>query len=139
MRSSTGVALAAFSGVLLATSCGGGGGSTTQKGGVSGFTITIRGMTFSPAELDVPAGATISVVSVNETYHTVTSEAKEGDFLEGGVAGVHFDTGDFDTVATITIPADAPNGTVIPYFCKDHHAMMNPASIKIDNTVVPPP
>ncbi len=139
MLRSTEVLLAASLGVLLAAGCGGGGGASSTQN-VKGYTITITGMTFSPAELAVPPGATIIVNNLNPTqYHTVTSEAKVGDFFGGAVGGVVFDTGDIEDRAVFTIPANAPNGTVIPYFCREHLTMMNPATIRIDSTVPPPP
>jgi hypothetical protein len=48
------------------------------------------------------------------------------DFTLGGVNGVMFDTGIIPAGgnATITIPATATPGTVIPYFCKVHTSAM---------------
>jgi hypothetical protein len=52
--------------------------------------------------------------------HTVTSETNPNAFTPGAVAGVQFNTGPFTGTTTFTIPANAPVGTVIPYFCQIH-------------------
>lgn len=135
----------ALGGVALALlSCGGsssgsGGGGVT--GGAPGFYITIHGMAFSPAQLSVPPGATVTVVNQDAMPHSVTSEAAAGQFTPGAVGGVQFDTGAFTGQMTFPVPANAPNGTVIPYYCTVHKgAMATPtATIKIDNTAQPGP
>ncbi len=139
--------LAAGAAVALA-SCGSSSGSSsgtsgTSGGGVTsgapGFTITIQGMAFSPLELSVPPGQTVTVVNMDAVPHSVTSEATPGAYTPGAVGGVQFDTGVFTGQRTFTIPANAPNGTVIPYYCMVHRgAMATPnGTIKIDTSAQP--
>jgi hypothetical protein len=54
----------------------------------------------------------------------VTSESAPGEFAPGGVAGVAFDTGPFTGARSFTIPADAPPGTVVPFYCSVHRERM---------------
>ena len=127
---------------LALASCGGsssGGGGGTVSGGAPGFYITIQGRAFSPLELSVPPGGTVTVVNDDAMPHSVTSEAAAGSFSPGGVAGVQFDTGQFMGTKTFTIPASTPNGTVIPYYCSVHTStMVTPTgTIKVDDTAQP--
>jgi plastocyanin len=115
--------------ILLA--CGGGGYSSDDDGGGpapqeqgSTFRIVISGMTFSPAELQVTPGATVTVENLDSMAHSVTSQATENAFTPGEVAGVAFDTGVFTGTRTIAIPTDAAIGTVIPYYCSTHLGTM---------------
>lgn len=118
------------------SSGGGGGGTTTQgTGGGSGFTITIQNMAFSPLQLAVPPGATVTVVNLDAgTPHSVTSEATDGAFTPGAVGGVQFDTGAFTGQQTFTIPANAQASAVIPFYCTVHKGTMATpnGSIRID-------
>ncbi len=121
----------------LGMGCGSssGGGSTSTGGGGGGFTITIQNMAFSPTQLAVPPGATVTVTNMDGSIpHSVTSEAKDNDFTPGAAGGVQFDTGSFTGTKTFTIPANAAAGTVIPYYCVVHKgSMATPnGSIKID-------
>jgi plastocyanin len=87
-------------------------------------TITISGMAFSPLNLHVPAGATVTVVNKDGFDHTVTSETAANMFTPGSVGGVQFDTGLFTGTRTFSVPANAATGTVVPYYCKVHLATM---------------
>jgi plastocyanin len=91
------------------------------------FLLRIRNYTFDPQHLTVTPGATIVVVNDDPFDHTVTSEAAPGSFAPGAVNGVSFDTGPFQGARQIDIPADAPVGTVVPYFCEMHGAAMTDA------------
>jgi plastocyanin len=92
---------------------------------VGQFVITIANFTFSPDNLTVPAGASVIVRNQDTAPHSVTSQARQGDFVAGAVSGVSFDTGAFSSgERTITIAAGAASGTVIPYFCKVHTSGM---------------
>jgi plastocyanin len=119
------MALAACSSTTSADATGGG-TQDVVAGDTSGTSITISNFTFSPSDLQVKAGAVISIVNQDTAPHTVTSEAKQGDFSPGGVAGVTFDSGNIASGASgsITIPASAPPGTVIPYYCVYHLGSM---------------
>jgi plastocyanin len=97
--------------------------------------ITIQNLTFSPSNLNVSPGATVTVNNRDaNTYHSVTSQSAQGNYVPGSVSGISFDTGLFAGVSTRTfsIPSTAPVGTVIPYFCQNHKQMMaNRAQITI--------
>jgi plastocyanin len=111
---------------ISAAACGGGYGSSPAAAApAGGFVITIAGMSFSPLDLRVPPGATVTVVNRDPEVHSVTSEATPNAFVAGSVAGVSFDTGQFTGTRSFTIPAGAPDGTVVPYFCSSHLAAMN--------------
>jgi plastocyanin len=112
--------VAAFIAVVALASCN---EPAFPPGGAQGAVIVIASLAFTPASVTVPPGATIEVVNQDAVPHSVTSEAAVGAFAAGAVAGVSFDTGPF-TAGTrfITIPADAPDGTVISFFCTVHGA-----------------
>jgi plastocyanin len=122
--------------VTAAAGCGGGssygGGTVTSTGNgtpaggttAAGFVITIAGLRFSPVNLAVPPGTTVTVINDDSMLHSVTSEATAGSFTKGSVAGVSFDTGEFTGQRTFTIPATATAGTVIPYYCVVHTSTM---------------
>jgi plastocyanin len=99
--------------------------SGTPDGG-GPFVLTISGFSFSPADFTVDAGTTIEVHNTSGTSHTVTSEATDNAFTHAGVNGVTFDVsiGGGGT-ATFTIPANAPTGTVVPYYCAIHTSAMS--------------
>ncbi len=143
MTKRLGQVLALAGTISVLASCGGSssGGGGSVNNGSPGFYITIRGMAFSPAQLAVPPGGTVTVVNQDAMPHSVTSEASPGSFTKAAVSGVEFDTGAFQGQTTFPIPANAPNGTMIPYFCTVHKgAMATPdAWIKVDNTAQPGP
>lgn len=118
-------------GMLIA--CGGSGGGVSGGGGSGGgpadagsaaSTITIRGYAYSPTNLTVAPGTTITVVNLDSVSHSVTSESAAGQFTPGAVNGVSFDTGLFTGQHAFTVPNSAPSGTVIPYYCTSHKSMM---------------
>ena len=123
MRSVRIFVLVAAAGVLC--SCG---SSSTP----SANTITISNYAYSPSNLSVTPGTTITVVNNDTVQHSLTSEAALGDYLAGGVSGVAFDTGPFGPGSrTITIPTTATPGTVIPYFCTVHRSMMTQGTVTV--------
>ena len=123
---------------------GTGDGGTSDAGTADGgttpgtFTLTIRGLAFSPDNLTVAPGATVQVTNNDSpTQHSVTSESTAGAFTPGSVAGISFDTGLFTGTRSFTIPASAAPGTVIHYYCRNHLSMMvNAATARI--TIGPP-
>jgi plastocyanin len=124
MRVTTLTWFAALTSAALA--CGGSDGAAPAPSqAAQGFVITISGMSFSPVDLHVPPGATVTVVNRDSEVHSVTSAASPSTFVAGAVNGVSFDTGLFPGTATFVIPAAAPAGTAIPYFCRSHLAAMN--------------
>lgn len=90
--------------------------------------MSIAGFAFSPADFTVAPGTVITVTNNDSVAHTVTSENADNSFTPGSVAGVSFDTGSISPggTATITIPSNAPSGTVVPYYCQFHKNGMNP-------------
>ncbi len=122
----------------LAASCGGSSSPAPSASG-SGFFITIFNMSFSPLDLHAPPGATVTVVNDDGIDHSVTSEASANAFTFGSVAGISFDTGPFTGTRSFRLPSNAPNGTVVPYFCTVHKAQMNTRNglITIDSSAVP--
>jgi plastocyanin len=112
---------------------GSGGHGGTGVDAAVAYVITIADFTFSPTNLDVPAGGTVTVRNNDTAPHSVTSQAVEGSFIPGAVSGITFDTGVFTSgERTFTIPANAPAGTVVPYFCTVHtSAMKNSAHITV--------
>ena len=133
---------------VAALACGGSDGSSsssptpapTTPTTTSGFFITIQGLAFTPLNLHVPPGGTVTVVNNDAMPHSVTSQARVNTFVPGAVAGVQFDTGIFSGgTKTFTIPATAANGTVIPYFCRNHlGAMATPnGTVTVDASAAP--
>jgi plastocyanin len=130
---------AALAGLMLA--CGSSSNtSTTTQPITTASTITIQNLTFSPSNLSVTPGTTVTVNNRdNGTLHSVTSQSAQGQYVAGSVGGVSFDTGLFLGVSTrtFTIPSSAAVGTVIPFFCQNHKQMMTNAT-QAQITVVAP-
>ncbi|WP_242342234.1 cupredoxin domain-containing protein [Anaeromyxobacter terrae] len=141
-------------GALLAAvvACGGGGSSSDSGSGTTpamtpGTTptvnptaqneITIQGMAFSPLKLEVAPGATVTVRNLDGIPHSVTSESTAGAFRPGAASGVSFDTGQFTGQRTFTIPANAPLGATIPYYCSVHLGTMATPNGEIVVTATP--
>jgi plastocyanin len=113
---------------------------TPTTGTGTGFFITIAGLAFTPLNLNVPPGGTVTVVNNDSMPHSVTSEAVAGTYVPGSVGGVQFDTGIFSGgQRTFTIPANAVDKTVHPYFCRNHAgAMATPTgTITVDSSAQP--
>jgi plastocyanin len=111
---------------------GDGGAATPGTPPTSAAVITIEGLTFSPLNVTVPPGATVTVRNMDGIVHSVTSEAAVGSFSPGAVDGVSFDTGLYTSGdRTITIPPNAAPGTIIPFFCRFHLAMMPQGTITV--------
>jgi plastocyanin len=125
--------------LALAAGCGSSSNSSAAPAPTptgSGFFITISGYAFSPANLHVPPGGTVTVVNLDATSHSVTSEATPNAFTPGSVNGVEFNTGAFTGTKTFVVPSSAASGTAIPYYCIPHTSMMVPANgtITVDPT-----
>jgi len=111
---------------------GGGGGAATDAGADGSVVsptasqVLIQGMMFMPDTLTVAPGATVTVHNVDTVQHSMTSESATGAITPGAVAGVSFNTGLIDPgqSASFTIPANAPHGTMIPFYCIVHGASM---------------
>lgn len=128
------------SALALALLAGCGGGTPTMAAAeTSGQVISIQGLDFTPRSVTVPPGGTVTVRNVDGVPHSLTSEATMGNFSPGAVNGVSFDTGLFSTGdRTITIPANAAPGTVVPYFCRFHLSMMPQGTITVQGGATAP-
>ncbi len=103
-------------------------------GSSSPNTITISNYAYSPSNLSVKPGTTITVVNNDAAIqHSLTSQAALGDYVAGAVSGVTFDSGPFagPESRTIIIPTTATPSAVIPYFCTVHLSMMGQGTITI--------
>jgi plastocyanin len=143
MRVSLLLGAALLAAALLA--CGGGSddeGSSGTTDEASPYVITIQGMSFSPLQLQVPPGATVTVRNRDSEVHSVTSQEAANAFTPGAVAGIAFDTGLFMGDRTFTVPASAPVGTEVPYYCASHLETMatpNGSVLVTANPSNPPP
>ena len=63
--------------------------------------------------------------------HTLTSESAIDSYTPGPVNGVQLDVAAPTGTSTFTIPGAAPPGTVLPYFCFIHLAMMGQGQLTI--------
>jgi plastocyanin len=118
--------LMALGALMVGCSCGTSGGSNNNPN-----TITIQSFAYSPANLSVKPGTTITVVNRDSDQHSVTSTTSDTSFTPGAVNGVSFDTGAFNGTTTFTLSASAPPGTVVPYFCVPHGSMMGHGTITV--------
>ena len=132
------LALVAALGAGALAACGGS-SSSNNKNLPPGYYITISSMRFSPLNLAVPPGKTVTVLNDDSMEHSVTSQTTAGSFTPGAVAGVSFDTGNFVGQRSFTIPSTAPEGTVIPYYCRTHLASMATPNGTITITGSAPP
>ncbi len=130
---STLASLTAAAALAGLSGCGGSSSGSSH----SGYTIAIGNLSFAPANLAAPSGATITVVNQSTTtLHSVTQEASVDAFTPGAPAGMTpFDTGLFDAGSrTFTLPAGLPEGTVLYYYCRNHLGMMVPSTGRITIT-----
>jgi plastocyanin len=97
---------------------------TVSTNGAPAHLITISGMTFMPARLQVTPGSTVTVRNMDSTAHSVTSEAAMNAFRPGTMGGVSFDTGPFMGEMSFTISPAAAAGMVVPYFSTVDTSMM---------------
>ncbi len=119
MRSGVGAALVA--GALLLAACGGGptksgatsGGATSN----TGTSLTISNFMFSPMDLTVSPGATVSVTNKDSATHTLT--ATDGQF----------NTGDITQNQTKTFKAPTAPGAY-HYICNIHQFMVGTITVK---------
>ncbi len=133
-----------LSGVVQLVACGSshviGTGNTTTGGHSStdivvdgGTQITIHDFVYSPANIGVAAGATVTVINQDVEPHSVTSEAMLNDYVPGAVNGVQFDTGVLAVGASaqFTITPGAVSGTVVPYYCTVHKLTMMQGTLSV--------
>jgi plastocyanin len=96
--------------------------------------LTITGYAYSPSNLAVTPGMTVTVVNRDADAHSVTSTSSATSFVPATVNGVFLDTGAFRGTRRLTIPRTARPGTVIPFFCTEHGQMMGTGTF----TILPP-
>jgi plastocyanin len=124
--------------VATLPACGGSSSGTTLP---PGYYITISTLSFSPANLAAPSGATITVVNNSTTSHSVTQQAAVDAFTMGAMTGMTpFDTGMFSNASkTFTLPTGLAEGTVLYYYCRNHTSMMVPSTGRITITAAAAP
>ena len=96
--------------------------------------LTISGYAYSPGNLSVAPGTTVTVINRDADAHSVTSTSSPTAFVPATVNGVFLDTGAFRGTRRLTIPRTARPGMVIPFFCTEHGRMMGTGTF----TIVPP-
>lgn len=112
----------------LAATSGCGGSSTTASTSSAlppGYYIVITNMAYSPLDLAVPAGSTVTVVNRDVAMpHSVTQQVAPGTFTPGSPSGTPFDTGLFTGTRSFVVPAGLAAGTVLHFYCASHGATM---------------
>lgn len=140
MRLLTCVCVAALASLSACSSSAGKSAANTKTAPSEGtldagpYTIVIRDFVYEPSNLPVPAGTVIQVVNLDVEAHSVTSETKLGNFVNGSVQGIEFDTGAIETSksASFSVPLNAMPGTVIPYFCTVHKSSMGEGRVTLE-------
>ncbi len=117
---------------------GGAGGAATDAGtdgtiSATASQVLIQGFTYMPLQLTVAAGGTVTVHNVDTAMHSMTSESAVNAVVFGAVNGVSFNTGVIQPggSASFTIPANAPSGTMIPFFCTVHQLGMPQGTLTV--------
>ena len=104
------------------SSSGAGSGSSSGSGATSApvgaSQIVISNFAFSPADLSVAAGQTVTVVNNDSTTHTLTA-----------TTGKAFDTGDLAPGKTATFTAPTTPGTY-SYICTIHQFMHGTLTVR---------
>jgi len=104
---------------ILLISCGKSGsgyGTNNNMPAASGNTVSIVNMSFSPANLSVSAGTTVTWTNNDAMTHTVTSDG--GIFDSGNLAGGKAYSRAFATAGTF------------PYHCTIHPGMTGTITVK---------
>jgi plastocyanin len=127
MRLRNGAGVLLLAGALLLSACGGGsGGKASTSGttggssatsGTSGTHVTISNFMFSPMDLSVAPGATVSVTNKDSATHTLTA------------TGGQFNTGNITQNQTKTFTAPTKAGTY-HYICNIHQYMMGTITVR---------
>lgn len=85
--------------------------ASTSTVTVEGAEVRIKGFKFIPADVKVPAGATVTVINEDSAPHTLTA-----------TEGYAFDTGTIEGGASGTFTAPSKPGSY-PFFCSVHPEM----------------
>ena len=136
------VILAAL-GLAAASGCGGSSNTASTSSALPpGYYIVITNMAYSPLNLAVPAGSTVTVVNRDVAMpHSVTQQVAQATFTPGAPSGTPFDTGLFTGTRTFVVPTGLPTGTVLHYYCASHGSTMATpnGTITIDALASPSP
>jgi|SRR5580698_4827594 plastocyanin len=127
MRLRNGAGVLLLAGALLLSACGGGGGgkpstsgttgANSGTSGTSGTHVTIQNFMFSPMDLSVAPGATVSVTNKDSATHTLTA------------TGGQFNTGNITQNQTKTFTAPTKPGKY-NYICNIHQYMMGTITVR---------
>ena len=95
--------------------------SESQSGGPSQSGVTVRLFQFTPGQVEVPAGTTVTWTNQDDIAHTVTSGTPERreDRFDAALAGKG---------ATASVELREPG--VYPYFCNRHQSMRGEIRVK---------
>jgi plastocyanin len=93
--------------------------------------LTISAYAYSPSNLSVAPGTSVTVINRDVDAHSVTSTNSSTAFVPATVNGVFLDTGAFRGTTRLAIPRSARPGTVIPFFCTEHGRMMGTGTFTI--------
>lgn len=105
-------------GAIVLTGCGSSSGSkTTAKAPAAANTIIVKNFAFTPKNLTVKPGATVTVKNQDSVTHTVTA------------AGKAFDSGDVTSSKTMTFTAPGQPGTY-SFICSIHPYMKGTLTVK---------
>lgn len=112
LRTISGLA-AALTATLAFVACGSSSNGSTGGGGGNTVNLTAMDFSFSPTQLSVPAGASVTVDLTNsgKTEHSFT--------LDNGGASVDIDAG-----KTATANFTAPQSGTLTFHCKYHPTQM---------------
>jgi plastocyanin len=86
------------------------------------YAVKLLAYQVTPSAITVPPGQTVLFLNLDDTQdHLLASEATAGTRVRGGVNGVSFEL-PLDPAGAMpwTVPASAPPGTVLPWFCEYH-------------------
>ena len=112
LRTISGLA-AALTATLAFAACGSSGSSSNTGGGGTSVDLTAMDFSFSPTQLSVPAGAsvTVNLKNTGQTEHSFT--------LDNGGTSVDVDKG-----GTATANFTAPQSGTLSFHCKYHPTQM---------------
>lgn len=114
------LSLLVFVCLLSFLSCGE--GEAEEEGESDALIVIEEGDVFATTEITAPSEGVITILNRDDTAHTITATAEEGNFE----ASEDFDvTVAADSSALLTLPT-APAGTVFFFYCRFHEDSMSP-------------
>ncbi len=93
---------------------------TEAPAGSSDAVVQIVDYTFVPPRITVAPGSAVLFLNLDGFQHAIATEAAAGSHVTAAAGGVSFETPPFTGSMTVTVPATAAPGTVIPFFCWLH-------------------